>query len=40
LLISNISQLIFETSLAYSIELTYRPTQLDLLNDPENQEDD
>jgi len=40
IVIANTFQVIFETSLAYSIELTFRPTKLDKMIDNENFEDE
>jgi len=40
IVIANIVQVIFETALAYSIELTFRPTKLDKMIDNENFEDE
>lgn len=40
ILIANICQVIFETAMAYSIELTYKPTYLDRMQDTENFEED
>lgn len=40
IMIANITQLTFETSLAYSIEMTFRPTKLDKMIDNENFEDE
>jgi len=40
IILSNLSQTIFEAALAYSIELTYRPTPLDKRFDPESNDDE
>lgn len=36
IIISNFIQVVFEASLAYSFELTFKPTYLDRMQDPEN----
>lgn len=35
ILIANACQIVFQTALAFSIELTYKPTYLDIMQDPE-----
>ena len=40
IVIANIFQVIFETALAYSIEITFKPTKLDKMIDNENFEDE
>jgi hypothetical protein len=39
-LISDIVQVVFEASLAYSFELTYKPTALDKMLDPDTFDDE
>jgi hypothetical protein len=40
ILISDIVQVVFEASLAYSFELTYKPTALDKMLDPDTFDDE
>lgn len=40
ILISNIIQVVFEASIAYSFEITLVPTFLDRMQDPENFDED
>lgn len=40
ILIGNILQVIFETSMLYSLEVTFKPTNLDKLQDPEKYQDE
>lgn len=40
IMISNTLQVIFESSLLYSIELTFKPTDLELMQDPEQYGED
>ena len=37
---SNFIQVIFESSIAYSVELTFKPTYLDRMQDPDNYEEE
>ena len=40
IVISNFIQVVFEASIAYSVELTYKPTYLDRMQDPDNHEEE
>jgi hypothetical protein len=40
ILLSNIVQVIFEAAIAYSVELTFKPTYLDRMQDPENYDEE
>jgi len=40
ILCANTCQVLFETALAYSIEITFKPTKLDRMQDPENYDEE
>jgi hypothetical protein len=40
MVVSNFIQIVFEASIAYSIELTFKPTYLDRMQDPDNYDEE
>jgi hypothetical protein len=40
IIISNVVQTVFEAAIAYSVELTFKPTYLDRMQDPENYDEE
>ena len=40
IIVTNIVQVVFEASIAYSVELTFKPTYLDRMQDPDNFDDE